>query len=591
MSESNVPVGGDFLQSQIGAARIFTPESLSAESRLLAATMEDFVRKDIVPAIDRIEAHEPGLMPSLLRKSGSIGLLAGGIPERYEGLGLSKTALTLLTEKAAPYLSFAIAMGVHSGVAALPLLLFGTEAQKQKYLPKLASGQIIGAFALSEASSGSDAFAARTRATLSPDGTHYLLTGEKLWTTNGGFADLFTVFAKVDGERFTAFLVDRGTPGLAVGREEQKMGLHGSSTCRIVLQDAQVPVANVLGEVGRGHRPALYTLNVGRFHIGATALGASKECLRMAALFAKQRVQFGHPIADFVLMRHKLATMATGIYLLESMLYRVAGYWDDAAKNANVDVDTGDSLMQASEEYAIECAIIKFFGTEVLGYASDESLQIHGGMGFSEEFPAARMYRDARVFRIFEGTNEINRLTVLDQILRRTASGRLNLTSGSDTSNAASIEVPTSKLSTPLDEVGVLVQMIRAVFQDVLQAGIAAQGEQIGRNQSFAAAVAEIAASLLALECALLRASSLVQNAVSPQKSHLAAAFTIVFAAEARARVEQAAYSAFAAIQTDKCVTIDSDALREIRSLPVSNPTIFLEQIAESALEREGYSF
>ncbi len=591
MSDRSVPIGGGFLQSYAEAHQIFIPEYLDPESRLLATTMEDFVRKDIVPVIDRLEAHEPGLMSSLLRKAGSIGLLAGGIPERYEGLGLSKTALTLLTEKAAPYLSFAIAMGVHSGVAALPLLLFGTEVQKQKYLPKLASGEMIGAFALSEASSGSDAFAARTRATLSSHGAHYLLTGEKLWTTNGGFADLFTVFAKVDGERFTAFLVERDTPGLVIGREEQKMGLHGSSTRRLVLQDAQIPVANVLGEVGRGHRPALYTLNVGRFHIGATALGASKECLRMAAQFAKQRVQFGHPIADFSLMRHKLATMAMGVYLLESMLYRVAGYWDAATHNASSNSDSNDSLLQASEEYAIECAIIKFFGTEVLAYASDESLQIHGGMGFSEEFPAARMYRDARVFRIFEGTNEINRLTVLDQILRRIASGRLAFSSGSESANTALNAYPTSEHTTPLEEVGDLVRMIRNVFQEVLQAGILAQGEQIGKNQSFAAAVADIAAALFALESAWLRASALGQNSILERRGQLAAAFALGFAVDAHARVEQAALAAFAAVQTDKCITIDSEALRVMRCLPVSNPTTFYEQIAESVLVREGYTF
>ncbi len=611
MSKRHAANGGDFLLRQAAPEEIATPESLTAESRLIARTMEEFTRREVGPVIARLEAQEPDLLPVLLKKAGGLGLLAGGTPERYGGLGLSKSALALLTEKAAPYLSFAISMGVHAGVATLPLLFFGTEAQKAHYLPQLASGERLGAFALSEASSGSDAFAARTRAVLSPEGTHYLLTGEKLWTTNGGFADLFTVFAKVDGEQFTAFLVDRETPGLVIGREEHKMGLHGSSTRRILLQDAQVPVANVLGEVGRGHRPALYALNVGRFHIGVTALGAAKECLRAATQYASQRAQFGRPIAAFPLIRQKLATLATRIYLLESMAYRVAGCWDNhaggatagsSASAAGTDFEAASDarFLQASEEFAIECAILKFFGTEVLALAADESLQIHGGFGFSEEFAAARMYRDARVFRIFEGTNEINRLTVLDQLLRRNASGRLDLASAglpgaASSSNAGRLsDAPhAGEPSDLLAEAGACVRSLRAVIGEVLRAGRESQGARLGENQAFAAPVADLAATLFALESAWLRASQKAGETGDSTKpgTDLATAMVLNFASEAGAQTEITLRAACAALQTGPFLSLDSDALNALRRLPVRSPAPFQEQIAQAVIEKEGYPF
>jgi alkylation response protein AidB-like acyl-CoA dehydrogenase len=599
MTELHVPAGGEFLLREIAPEQVFTPEMLSPEARMIARTMEEFMRKEVLPVVPRLEAQEPGLLPILMRKAGSLGLLAGAIPEPYGGLSLRKTDLALLAEKAAVYLSFAISIGVHTGVATLPLLFFGTEEQKAKYLPGLASGEILGSFALSEANSGSDALGARAKATLSPDGTHYRLTGEKLWITNGGFADLFTLFARVDGEQFTAFLIEQDAPGLIPGREERKMGLHGSSTRRMLLQEAQVPVANILGEVGKGHRPALYALNIGRFSIGVTALGAAKECLRMAARYAKQRQQFGRSIAAFDLIRHKLSAMAVRIYLLESMIYRVAGYWDALMtppvqtnalehENTRTPEDLKPPFLHASEEYAIECAMIKFFGTEVLGYVVDEALQIHGGFGYSEEFPIERIYRDARVFRIFEGTNEINRLTVLDQLLRRLTAGRLFLAdadaSGATTANAALSEQ--NDASPLLIEADTRVGWIRKTTKMVLREGLDKHSDQIGKNQCFAAAIADLAATLFALESAWLRAAKTqpVTAAKTDDPVKHGTAITLIFALDACDHTRQLAQSAFEALGMEEGPMPPTDQLNRIR-----NAFALRQQIADAVIEQEGY--
>jgi alkylation response protein AidB-like acyl-CoA dehydrogenase len=579
MDNQSAPAGGAFLVEATAPEEILTAQELPAEARLMAKTMDDFVRKEVLPVADRIEAHEEGLMRRLVRQAGELGLLAGGVPEAYGGLDLPRSAITLLIEKAAPNASFAISLGVHSGVSTLPLLYFGTPEQKQKYLPKLATGEIIGAFALSEADSGSDALSAQTRATLAPDGRHYLLSGTKMWTTNAGFADLFTVFAKVDGERFTAFLVERATPGLSLGREERKMGLRGSSTRRVVLENAPVPVENVLGEVGKGHRVALYPLNLGRFNIGASALGSCKEIVGTAARYAKQRVQFGRPIARFGLIRHKLAEMAVRVFVLESMVYRTAGYGDiqfgqiDAAESG-----AGDKLLAAAEEYAIECAIIKFFGTEVLQYVVDEGLQIHGGFGYSEEFPLARAYRDARVTRIFEGTNEINRLTVLDQLLRRVRRGRLPGFSVDQSGGTAETAVD------PREEMGVWVGQIRRAIRYTIGQAWEALGERLADEQEIAGALADMSAALYALESAWLRVGKM-----QGPKAPVALAAAQVYGSDACAQVERWARCAVAAFSAGDALRTHVSTLGGLLQPPLLDTVSRRRQIAVDVLECEGY--
>jgi alkylation response protein AidB-like acyl-CoA dehydrogenase len=392
---------------------IFIPEQFTAEDRLMAEATERFVREQVMPLVPRLESGEKRLMRSLLEQAAQLGLLGLDVPPEYGGLGLPKTTSALITEKTALQPSFAVAHAVHTSVGSLPLLLFGTRKQAERYLPRLTSGELIGAYALTEPEAGSDALAGRTRARR--DGTTYYLTGNKIWITNAGFADLFVTFAKVEGTRFTAFLVERTAPGFQVEREEHKLGLHGSSTCRIVLDEVPVPAENRLGEEGQGAYVALYTLNLGRFKIGAAAVGLGKEAWRIGSEYAHERKQFGHPIAKFDLVWRKLAWGRTLLFVCESALYRLAGELETAFSLPEGDPQS--RWRYAAASFAAECALIKVASTEMLHQVIDDALQIHGGYGFSEEYPIARLYRDARVNRIYEGTNEVNRLNLVERLL------------------------------------------------------------------------------------------------------------------------------------------------------------------------------
>lgn len=592
MPESSVPVGGAFLMEEASPEQIFTPEEIPAEARLMAKSVEDFLRKQVLPLADRIEAHEEGLMRSLLQEAGKLGLLGADIPEIYGGLGLPKSSITLLTEKIAVNASFSVSVGAHTVIGTLPILYFGTPEQKQNYLPRLATGEIIGAFALSEANSGSDALSAQTRATLSPDGKHYLLNGTKMWTTNAGFADLFVIFAKIDGEQFTAFLVEKDYPGVSLGREEHKLGIRGSSTRRVVLENARVPVENVLGEIGKGHRVALYVLNIGRFNLGAGALGSSKEILRIAAQYAKQRVQFGRPIADFGLIQHKLAEMAIRIFVLESMVYRTAGYWD--ARFSAIDAaspEADECFRAAAAEYAVECAILKFFGSEVLDYVVDEGLQIHGGYGYTEEFPMARAYRDARINRIFEGTNEINRLTVLDQLLRRAQRGRLALPQAAARVKEAILSAPSIGMETvsdSLQEIGGWIKQMRHAVLFTAGTAWETYGEPLAEKQEIVAAIADMAAALYALESAWLRCGKM-SRAARAESREWAVAAAQVYGSDACAQVEQWGRYVLAACSAGDSLRANAAVLRRLLKPPLVDTLALRRKVAGPVLQREAY--
>jgi len=561
--QSHAPKGGGFLIEDRKPEDIFTPEDITDEQRMFARTAEEFLRKEVIPREDEIYAKDYKVHRELMLKAGELGLLSIDIPEQYGGLGLHKVSSAVVGEQFALQPSFAGTQSSHVNIGTLPIVFFGTEAQKQKYLPKLASGEWIGAYALTEPQSGSDAMAAKTKAVLSEDGKHYILNGQKMWITNGGFADLFTVFAKVDGEKFTAFLVERG-PGLVSGHEEKKLGIDGSSTTALMLEDCHVPVENLLGEIGRGHKIAFNVLNIGRLKLGARSVGTIKLSLQQSVEYAKERHQFGQPIANFGLIKHKLAEMTIRAYVGESILYRALGDIDNALEQ--VDKDDPKEMLRVLEQFAIECSIIKVWESEALAYVVDEEVQVFGGYGYSKDYPAERAYRDARIARIYEGTNEINRIVIGSQLLRRAASGELALFEAADR-EVESSHVPgdTLRMNTAnlafAEEVA-LVRSAKAMTLASIACANRAYGDGARNEQEVIGQIAEMVMDVYAMESALLRTQR-VLTSKGIENCGVQADITRVFGRDAASRIERRARAIASETEDEKCAaSIDNFAHR-----------------------------
>ena len=583
--------GGGFLLESPRPEDVFTPEDFTDQHQLIGQTAEEFAVNEILPNVEKIEHKDFPVTRALLKKAGELGLSSCEIPEAYGGLEMDKVTAAVIADHIAKYAGFATTWGGHTGIGTLPLVYFGTEEQKKKYLPRLATGEIVGAYALSESTSGSDALNCRSRAQLSADGKHYILNGEKMWITNAGFADLYTVFAKIDGEKFSAFLVERNFPGFSVGAEEHKMGIRGSSTCPIILNDCKVPVENLLGDVGKGHLIAFNILNIGRFKLGAMCLGGGRVSLESAISYAKQRKAFGKVIADFGLVQEKIANMATLLYVGESLVYRTVAMMDAALSEVDKSApDAAKQTLKAIEEYAVECSIIKVWGSEMIDYVVDETLQIYAGYGFVEEYPAERAYRDARINRIFEGTNEINRLIITGFLLKRAMSGQLPLMPAIKKLMDEVLSGP----STGEEIEGALAEERKLVAQakklGLFAAGAATQKymQAIQDQQEIMGAIADMTIETYAMETAVLRAQKIVES-----KGEVAAALplamTRVYLSQAMEKVESAARRVIAAVADGDMLRTQLAILRRLAKYEPFNTIGLRQQVAAKMIERGKY--
>jgi len=572
--------GGSFLIEERAPEEVFTPEDLSEDHRAIARTTAEFFKKEVEPNVEAIQHGDHDLAVSILRKGAELGLAAITTPERYGGMELDLVSALVVAEQIARDASYSGWHGAHAGIGTLPLLLFGTEEQKAKYLPKLSTAELVAAYCLSEPHAGSDALAAKTRADLSPDGTHYILNGQKAWITNGGKADLFTVFAKINGEKFSAFLVERAFPGVSSGAEEKKMGITGSSTTAVYLDNVHVPVENLLGEPGRGHIIAFNVLNLGRLKLGAATVGGSKMVLQLSLKYAKERKAFGSEIAQFGVVRHKLAEMAIRIFAAESMTYRVAGAIESRMEGFSWDKpNAAHDMMKAVEEFAVECAIVKVCGSEMLDYVVDEGVQIHGGYGFHQDYAIERAYRDSRVNRIFEGTNEINRLLITGMLLKRAQRGQLGLVKAAQ-SVMAEILSPAPANGAASEERRLLANAKKIVLL-LLGASYQKFLGELEKQQEVLAAISDTVMEVFAMESTLLRSEK--------KKSEAMSQMTAVLLRDAMTRIEASARNVLAACSEGDALRTSMAVLRKFAKFEPVNAIALRRSIAERLLDSGRY--
>lgn len=588
--QANVIKGGGFLVEDIELTRVFTPEDFTEEHKMIAKTTEEYVAAEVVPVIDKLEHHEFDHSVRLLKSAGELGLLGADVPEQYGGLGLDKIASALIAEKMSRAGGFSITHGAHVGIGSLPIVLFGNERQKETYLPDLAVGKKIAAYALTEPSSGSDALGAKTTAKLNDAGTHYVLNGEKQWITNAGFADIFIVYAKIDGDKFSAFIVERNFPGVSVGAEEKKMGIKSSSTRTLILQDAEVPAENLLGEAGRGHIIAFNILNIGRYKLGVGTIGACKRALELTIPYTNQRQQFKVPISSFNLTKEKLATMAARLYALESSVYRTVGLFEDRMSQlGSEEQPDGKQIAASIAEYAVECSLNKIFGTETLDYIADEGVQLHGGYGFMQEYEIERIYRDSRINRIFEGTNEINRLLVPGTLLRKAMKGELPLLQHAEQlQEELLMMMPEEPGNEPAAKERYLVKQAKKIALFAAGAAVRRYGEKLEAEQEVLVNIADIVNHVYAMESAVLRTEKAIQSAGS-DKTKQKLLYTEIFCQEAFAEIEKDAKETLLAVTEGDNQRLMLSALRKLTRSTPHNIIAKKREAAVKLLDAEKY--
>ncbi|QWS49888.1 acyl-CoA dehydrogenase family protein [Bacillus sp. JNUCC-24] len=586
----DVKKGGSFLIDETNYEHIFTPEDFSDEHQMIGKTTEDYILQDVVPHIDQIENHEFEHSVRLLKKAGELGLLGADVPEEFGGLGLDKISSAIITEKFARAGSFSLSYGAHVGIGSLPIVLFGNQAQKEAYLPGLASGETIAAYALTEPGSGSDALGAKTTAVLNEAGTHYVLNGEKQWITNSAFADVFVVYAKIDGEHFSAFIVEKDFPGVKTGPEEKKMGIKGSSTRTLILEDALVPKENLLGEAGRGHVIAFNILNIGRYKLAVGTIGASKRVIQLSAEYANQRKQFKKPISRFSLIGEKAANMSAKLYAMESAVYRTVGLFEQRmGLLSDEEQKDGKQIAQSIAEYAIECSLCKVLGSETLDYIVDEGVQIHGGYGFMQEYEVERAYRDSRINRIFEGTNEINRLLVPGTFLKKAMKGELPLLQKAQTlQEELMMMMPEEPGDQPLDQEKYLLAHAKKIA--LMVAGMAAMkyGKALDKEQEILVNIADIVNEIFAAESAILRTEKAIA-ATGAEKNEQKLAYTQIFTQEAFLKIEAHAKESLIAMEEGDSLRMSLSALRKLTRFTPINVIAKKREVAKRIFEAEKY--